>query len=532
MKQLRIKKTAIILSIITLLTAGASALDLSLHLYPVYEAPLNNFMNKAGGFGGNVGIDIAPVSLRGRDKIFISGEFTYSVYPVEGLGIQSLFDGALGLGYNFRINDRFAVFPEVYAGLWSFNTSDAANIQSASGLVFGGRVGGEFYLGPAFSLSAFGGFKTYYTRPSPFMNNFELGIGIRYSLSRGLFSSNKISMEENEVEPLFPVFFSHYSDNPFGHFTFVNNEENDIYDVEVSILVDSFMTTPYTIYQAPQVGRGESFEVSACALFNENILELIQPKSSDLEVTVTYYSIGKKQTSTYNIPVTALSRNSMTWEDDRRAAAFVSGRDATAQRFARLVKTAVRNNLRKDIPENVQYAAAIFGALKAFGINYVVDPSSAFTDNVGTAAVDFLQFPYQTLLYHGGDCDDLTILNCSLLEALGIETAFITVPGHIYMAFDSGLSADKIGSVRKGYYIAAEGKLWVPVEITLSQDTFSLAWSYGAREWRKAGENAALIPLKNAWSLYLPISVPDSDVNIDMPSQDILIKHFTEARYY
>jgi transglutaminase-like putative cysteine protease len=205
----------------------------------------------------------------------------------------------------------------------------------------------------------------------------------------------------------------------------------------------------------------------------------------------------------------ALSSNSMTWEDDRRAAAFVSGRDATAQRFARLVKTAVRNNLRKDIPENVQYAAAIFGALKAFGINYVVDPSSAFTDNVGTAAVDFLQFPYQTLLYHGGDCDDLTILNCSLLEALGIETAFMTVPGHIYMAFDSGLSADKIGSVRKGYYIAAEGKLWVPVEITLSQDTFSLAWS-----------------------LYLQISVPDSDVNIDMPSQDILIKHFTEARYY
>lgn len=532
MKKFRLKKSVILLSAITLLNSGVFALDLSLHLYPVFEAPFNNFLNKAGAFGGSGGLDVAPVTLRGRDKIYVAGDFTYSVYPVDILGPQSLYDFSLGLGYSFRINDRFAVFPELYGGFWSFKPSESANAKAASGLVFGGKIGGEFYLGPALSISAFGGFKSYYTKPAPFMNNFEAGIGISYSLSRGIFASNKISMEKNEVEPLFPVFFSHYSDNPFGSFTFVNNEENDIYDVEVSILVDSFMTSPYTIYRSARVGQGESFEASACAFFNENILELIQPKSSDMEITVSYYSIGKKMTSNYSIPVTALNRNSMTWEDDRRAAAFVSGRDATAQRFARLVKTAVRNNMRKDVPENIQYAAAIFGALKAFGINYVVDPSSAFTDNVGTAAVDFLQFPYQTFLYHGGDCDDLTILNCSLLEALGIETAFITVPGHIYMAFDSGLPEEKINSVRKGFYIPAEGKLWVPVEITLSQDTFSLAWTYGSREWKKAGDKALLIPLKQAWAIYQPISVPDSDVNIDIPSQEILIKNFLEARYY
>jgi hypothetical protein len=175
----------------------------------------------------------------------------------------------------------------------------------------------------------------------------------------------------------------------------------------------------------------------------------------------------------------------------------------------------------------------MFGALKAFGINYVVDPSSAFTDNVGTTAVDFLQFPYQTLVYHGGDCDDLTILNCSLLEALGIETAFITVPGHIYMAFDSGLTLEEgRAKTSKGYYIEAEGKIWVPFEVTLSQDTFGLAWTYGAREWKKAGDQAALIPLKEAWSSYLPISVPGADSPIEIPSRDQIIKIFKEAKYY
>ncbi len=44
----------------------------------------------------------------------------------------------------------------------------------------------------------------------------------------------------------------------------------------------------------------------------------------------------------------------------------------------------------------------------------------------------------------GGDCDDLSILVCSLFEAVAIDTAFITVPGHIFMAFDSGLKSNFI----------------------------------------------------------------------------------------
>jgi hypothetical protein len=45
------------------------------------------------------------------------------------------------------------------------------------------------------------------------------------------------------------------------------------------------------------------------------------------------------------------------------------------------------------------------------------------------------------LYYRGGDCDDLSILYCSLLEVLGLDTAFITVPGHIYAAFDTGIQS-------------------------------------------------------------------------------------------
>ncbi len=516
-----------------LLAAKLFAFDFSVKLLPSYEFATDKLFNDAGGFAVGLGADISPVTFRERDKLYITSQFAATNFPVKSFGIQTLIDGGLGLGYTVRIMDRFGVSPEFYAGLWSYTGSESLGASSVSGVVFSGKVYADYYLSPAVTISAFGGFKSFYTKPKAFLNDVQIGVGLKYSLSRGLFAKNTIPVEDSQVESLFPVFYSHYAENPFGTISFVNNEENDITDVTVSILIESYMSNPYTVVTIPLVKRGEPFDVQLFAFLNENILGLLQPKSDSFDVTVEYNSLGQRQSVTHNLPITVLSRNSMTWEDDRRAAAFVSGKDATAQRFARQVKAVVKNDLRSGTPVNIQYAAALFGALKAFGINYVVDPSSAFTDNVGTAAVDFLQFPYQTLTYHGGDCDDLTILNCSLLEAIGIDTAFITVPGHIYMAFDSGLSLEEGRSkLGKGYYIEAYGKIWVPMEITLSQDTFGLAWTYGAREWKKAGEEAMLIPLSDAWEHYLPISVPGSDTSIDVPSSDEIIKYFKEAKYY
>ena len=526
-------KKIVLIALTVLMSASLFAFDFSIKLLPGYEIATEPLFNNAGGFNVGIGADISPVTLRERDKLYVTAQFTSTNFPVKGFGIQTLFDGGLGVGYTIRLMDRFGITPEIITGLWSYTGSESLGASSISGILFGGKIYADYYLSPALTVSAFGGFKSFYTSPKPFLNDVQVGIGLKYSLSRGLFAKNTIMLEESEVESLFPVFYSHYTDNPFGAVTFVNNEENDITDVTVSILLESYMSNPYTVTTIPHVGRGEAFNVELTAFLNENILGLLQPKSDSFDVTVEYSSLGQRRSATHSLPVTVLSRNSMTWEDDRRAAAFVSGKDATAQRFARTVKAVVKNELKSSIPANIQYAAAMFGALKTFGINYVVDPSSAFTDNVGTAAVDFLQFPYQTLTYHGGDCDDLTILNCSLLEAIGIDTAFITVPGHIYMAFDSGLTPAEVTSkLDKGYYIEAYGKVWCPIEITLSQDTFGLAWTYGAREWKKAGADALLIPLDGAWDVYLPISVPGSDTSIDVPSSEDIIKYFKEAKYY
>lgn len=168
----------------------------------------------------------------------------------------------------------------------------------------------------------------------------------------------------------------------------------------------------------------------------------------------------------------------MSWVDDRRAAAFISSHDGAVQRFARP-------------NSNDRYAQSVFTVLKAYGINYVIDPSSAFVDNIETEAVDFLQFPYQTLLYHGGDCDDLTILNCSKSEA------------------DS--------SYGSGRYVWQNNKAWILVEITFSQDTYGLATQLGMKQWNKYPKERLLISVADAWKKYKPVSVPESDISVIFP---------------
>jgi hypothetical protein len=102
-------------------------------------------------------------------------------------------------------------------------------------------------------------------------------------------------------------------------------------------------------------------------------------------------------------------------------------------------------------------ALALFEALNVYGINYMIDPASTYVEmSENASSLDSLNYPYQTLAYRGGDCDDLSILFCSLLEALNIDTAFITVPGHIYMAFDVGIRSEELGSRSLGEAGTAE----------------------------------------------------------------------------
>jgi hypothetical protein len=119
---------------------------------------------------------------------------------------------------------------------------------------------------------------------------------------------------------------------------------------------------------------------------------------------------------------------------------------------------------------------------------YVNDPKQS-ADNV--------QYPSETLQLRGGDCDDMTICFSSLLNSVGISTAFIDVippedssRSHIYLMFDTSLDpkyGNAISSNAKRYIVRKNPKgvetVWIPIETTVITRGFEAAWSQGAQQY-------------------------------------------------
>lgn len=517
------KKSVCLLSF-TLLVFSAWA-DISFRALGGNYIPQNSKLDSS--IEGEVGFEFSPFTVRKRDSIFLSADAGFGVLKGKGLEDFNYLTGTLGAGYEFTPIDRISIDLQGFVGLWSVPESKENNLSSASGILYGGKLNAYFNVSPSISVGGYFGYKNFKYSPEPLLESINMGLAFRYNFSRGMFGASRIQPQQYEFDPVFPVFYSQYNDIPFGKVVFKNTERNRITDVSVLVFIEKFMASPHEAAHFNAVEIGQDFEADITAFLNESILNQIMPSPSEAKIIVSYSSLGKRMEFVETVELQTLGRNNMSWDEDERAAAFVSGKDAAANKFANIVKIMLRDRLDLTARNrNEQYAKAMFAALKAYGINYVIDPASAFTDNSGSSTIDFLQFPYQTILYHGGDCDDLTILNCSLLEALGVETAFITVPGHIYMAYDSGYSVSETGKIADGMFIVQDGKVWIPVEITLCQDSYALSKSTGFREWKKYPEDGRLIPLRKAWELYKPVSIPESDVDFEIPSKEKILKYF------
>jgi hypothetical protein len=302
--------------------------------------------------------------------------------------------------------------------------------------------------------------------------------------------------------------------------------------------MDSYMGQPYTFAVLPRLVSGNSVEVPVTALFNEVMLDLTENVSANGVIQIQYRSLGMRKEAVFPVQMPIFHRNTLCWDDDRRAAAFVSPRDSAARLFARSVASTVdlyvQSGLASQnvsaVPQSIRYAAAMFEALRLYGLSYVVVPSLSFVNlHADESALDNLTYPYETLYYRGGDCTYISILFCSLLEVLGIETAFITIPGHLYMAFDVG---GNDWMAQNQDIIKIEGKRWLPLEITVPEEGFSRAWRIGAREWKTNGDGAALYPIRECWKVYPPVTVTAStDYPPEMPpSFDIVRAMEAELR--
>ena len=314
------------------------------------------------------------------------------------------------------------------------------------------------------------------------------------------------------LDGVFPVFYKYYADHPFGSVTVTNNGKSAWMDVKVSFSMKQFMDLPATLPPIAAIPAGQAVKLDLVSLFNDGILSVTEATKISGELIVDYRENGKPARLSSTVALRVYDRNAMTWADDRRAAAFVTAKDPVILTFAKGLAGDVSASRNMAISDRLQVAAGVHEALSIYGVNYVPDPTGIFAGSKTRTDVDFLQFPRQTLEYRAGDCDDLSILYSALLEAVGIESALITVPGHIYIAASLDMAPEdaKTRFSRVDDLIFREGKTWLPIEVTLRKGGFLAAWTEGAKEWRESSARglAGFFPVRGAWELYEPVALP------------------------
>jgi len=462
----------------------------------------------------------------------------------------SLFSFGGGAGIDYPVLSRLSLYAYGKGGYFYAFLNDRSGNKGGNPWVYGGG-GAAFRVSGLFSVGVEGSYRRYFGLYSDF--GITLGTALHFGGSDvqkkpkqekvepkpavepkpELLEGEGLGITELSFTSIFPVFYSYYDDHPVGTAVLYNFEEQPAEDIELTFYVKQYMDNPKSAETPETLGPGEKAEIDICSLFTSDILEVTEGKKVSALINLSYTLDGEEKTEEFVESITVNNRNAMTWDDDRKVCAFVTAKDPAVMRFSKNVSGYIQGAGSRATCRTLRQAMAVHEALDIFGLSYIVDPTTPYEELSRQASViDYLQFPKQTLEFKGGDCDDLSALYAAMLESLGIETAFITVPGHIYMAFCLGMPPEEAREQfdRPDNLIFEEGKVWVPLEITLRKEGFMRSWQEGAKEWRenRAKDQARLYPVHTGWEAFKPVGFPGTPA-LEYPEEDEVREAFVRA---
>lgn len=451
-----------------------------------------------------VNLDLLPYGDKSLTVLAFGPEIGFTINPAPRINIHLAGNGGLYLGM--------------------------ADVGTVRNPFFGGLLNLSYLLNPGMSLALGAEYKRYLLSGAYLYQGIAINLGASWHMGAG--GGSQVEYQPY-IQPIFPLFYSFYDKNTLGDIVLTNDESGSITDVQVSFYVRKYMDQPkLSDISIDELKRGESQTVPIYALFTDDILSVTEGDTAAAEILVSYDYLGRRQELSIPISVEINNRNALTWDDDRKAAALVTAKDPAVLGFAKGIAGSIRAEHSTAVNDTFRIALGLFEALDIYGISYIPDPSTPYIElSEKPTSVDYCQFPIQTFSYRAGDCDDISILYAALLESVGIETAFVTVPGHIFVAFNLGLAPEKAAEIfeNTSELIFRDDETWVPVEITLVKDGFLKSWQVGAREWREGSDsdNAGFFPVREAWEVYEPVGFGQGQTMIQVPdNREVMTRYF------
>lgn len=360
--------------------------------------------------------------------------------------------------------------------------------------------------------------------------NADYSLALNNSIkSREKLSKNSpaLAILELKVDGIYPSLIRNYADQrylPVGELVVANNTPDPITPTSLQVFVPEFMSQPTEVRVPALIGYSNA-RIKLTALFNRSVLENASERKSQLQVELNYTLDGASQSVKKSESFTLYGRNAITWTDKRRLAAFVSNNEERWIQYIKKMEVVFRDAPTHGLNKPMLKAAQLYTLLQYSNIRYSEDPSQSYAAaTLQAGMMDYLQYPAETFARKGGDCDDLTTLFAALLENAGIPAAYVDVPGHVFVAFDTKVKPDQLeaAGLSAEDVVIAYDRVWIPVEMTvLGTRGFTAAWTMAVSRYKKElrqGHFPEIVPLADAWSVYLP----DSYFPPDMPAFDQL----------
>ncbi len=335
------------------------------------------------------------------------------------------------------------------------------------------------------------------------------------STPKGSLTLPPLEISKVDLGEVFASAYKYYEAHPLGKVVIKNNTGRTYPKVKLSFSIKEFMDYPTEI-EIPEMPPKKEMVFDLKPVFSNKILDVTENTSLQSEISLTYHIGGEPRKVSRTFPVTLYELHAMTWDQKGKAGAFVTSKDPAVADFSRLVIQPYVDAY-PNLHQSIVYARAIYAALGVYGLSYIVDPTSPYQEfSEQSARVDYLQYPRDTLARKSGDCDDLSTLFAASLENIGIDTALVDVPGHVFIMFNTGVpEQDKaVLGFPDSLLVFYQGTAWIPVEMTLVGSSFTRAWQKGAEEYRdwSAKGKVDIIDIQKAWEQFKPASLPKADV--------------------
>ena len=337
-----------------------------------------------------------------------------------------------------------------------------------------------------------------------------------------------------DIDNIFPSLIHFYLNNPVGKVVIRNDLEKPVSNVIAKLSLRQFIDYPKESATIDTLLPGDEIEINLKILLNDKAFNIQEDLPLLVQVNVSYELNGEVQSVSKTSHSTLYRRTALSWDNTAKLAAFIMPNEGIVSAFSHRV---LDLNLESGgLPAKVVKAARICDALGTYGITYVEDPDSPFSEILGKKEhVDTVRYPRTTLHIQSGDCDDTTALLTSLLESSGISTAIMTSPGHVFLAFDSEEPVTNrwMFETEDLRIIEHERTIWIPIESTVLQSGFFEAWKNASSIINRNGESDIdFLPVKDQRETFPPLPLSESNLTVVEPGKEQIDPLFFESMEY